>query len=189
MKVITTTGATLWLIAMGLLFWPDAAVAGDPSWRPTYDVAMRWLNFIILATVIVKYGRQPIKNFLKLKKEDVVSEIEGLDKEKEKILQAIEAAKEQEIENKKRFKALQDRLIAQGENRKQQLIAQAKQQSVVMLEEARRKMENRIVQANASLKMELLDMAIGQAIEKLPEVITDGDNQRLLDDYMAHLRT
>jgi hypothetical protein len=48
---------------------------------------------------------------------------------------------------------------------------------------------NRIVQAKAGLKMELLDIAIDQAMARLPVLITDGDNQRLLDDYMERLRT
>ena len=56
-----------------------------------------------------------------------------------------------------------------------------------MLEETRRKMENRIVQAKASLKMELLDMAIDQATAKLPGLMTAGDNQQLLDDYLSSL--
>lgn len=74
-----------------------------------------------------------------------------------------------------------------GETRKQQIVEQARQQSKIMLEETRRKMENRIVQAKASLKMELLDMAIDQAIVKLPAIMTAGDNQQLLDDYMSSL--
>ena len=104
-------------------------------------------------------------------------------------LDDIKTAKQQGVDNQARFKELKGRMIAQGEARKRQIIEQAKQQSVVMLEETRRKMENRIVQAKASLKMELLDMAIEQAQAKLPGIMTDGDNQRLLDDYMQHIHT
>ena len=32
-------------------------------------------------------------------------------------------------------------------------------------------------------------MAIDQAMKRLPEMITDGDNQRLLDEYMSSIRT
>jgi hypothetical protein len=35
--------------------------------------------------------------------------------------------------------------------------------------------------------MELLDMAIDQAMAKLPDIITAGDAQQLLDDYMNRL--
>ena len=148
---------------------------------------MRWVNFIILVAVIVKYAREPIKDFLNLQKSDIVSEIGELETEKDRIIGEIKALTQKGIENRVHFQELKDRLIAQGETRKQQIVEQARQQSAIMLEETRRKMENRIVQAKASLKMELLDMAIDQAKAKLPGVMTAGDNQQLLDDYLSSL--
>ena len=182
-------GAMVLFVGMSILILPNIATAADPSWRPAYDVALRWINFIILVAVIVKYAREPIKDFLKLRKADVVSQIDQLDHEKERILEEIKAAEKRGIENQARFTELKKRLVAQGETRKQQLIQQAKQQSTIMIEETRRKMENRIVQAKANLKMELLDVAIDQAIAKLPGEITEGDNQRFLDDYMHRLHS
>ena len=179
---LTTLFVGFYMVAL-----PEAAQAADPQWRPTYDVAMRWINFIILVAVIVKYAREPIKDFLKLQKSDIVSEIGELETEKAKIVSEIEAVKKKAIENRSHFHDLKDRLIAQGETRKQQIVEQAKQQSKIMLEETRRKMENRITQAKAGLQMELLDMAIDQATVKLPSVMTAGDAQQLLDDYMSSL--
>jgi F-type H+-transporting ATPase subunit b len=182
-------GATVLFVGLLMLLLPESAMAGDPEWRPVYDVAMRWVNFLILVAVIVKYGREPIKDFLKFKKEDMVAQIDALDSEKARILDDIKAAQMQGEANQVRFKEMKQRLIAQGETRKQQIIEQAKQQSAMMLEETRRKMENRIVQAKAGLKVELLDMAIDQATKQLPGMITDKDSQRLLDEYMSSIRT
>ena len=182
-------GATALLIGLLMILLPESAVAGDPGWRPAYDVVMRWVNFLILVAVIVKYGREPIKDFLKLKKEDMVAQIDELDSQKARILDDINAAQMKGEANQSRLKEMKQRLIAQGETRKQQIIEQAKQQSTLMLEETRRKMENRIVQAKAGLKIELLDMAIDQAMKRLPGAITDKDNQRLLDEYMSSIRT
>ncbi len=179
---VTTLFVGFYMVAL-----PVAAQAADPQWRPTYDVAMRWVNFIILVAVIVKYAREPIKDFLKLQKSDIVSEIGELETEKAKIVGDIKAVKQKAIESRSHFHDLKDRLIAQGETRKQQIVEQAKQQSKIMLEETRRKMENRITQAKAGLQMELLDMAIDQATVKLPSVMTAGDAQQLLDDYMSSL--
>ena len=39
------TGVMMLLMGMLVLLFPEGAVAGDPGWRPTYDVAMRWINF------------------------------------------------------------------------------------------------------------------------------------------------
>jgi F-type H+-transporting ATPase subunit b len=181
---VTTLFAGLIIVAL-----PVAAQAADAQWRPTYDLAMRWINFIILVAVIVKYAREPIKDFLKLQKSDIVSEISELETEKARIIREINKVKKKGAENRIHFQELKGRLIAQGETRKQQIVEQARQQSKIMLEETRRKMENRITQAQAGLKIELLDMAIDQAMVKLPDIITAGDNQQLLDDYMSSLHT
>ena len=181
---LCVTGLLVGFIMVAL---PAAVQAADAQWRPTYDVAMRWVNFIILVAVIVKYAREPIKDFLKLKKSDIVSELGELETEKARIISDIKVLKNKRAENRVHFQELKNRLIAQGETRKQQMVDQARQQSKIMLEESRRKMENRIIQAKAGLKMELLDLAIDQAMAKLPSVMNAGDTQQFLDDYMSSL--
>lgn len=186
---VGVTSVTLLVVGFISFFLPESAMAADPAWRPTYDLAMRWINFIILAAVIIKYAKEPIKDFLRLQKKDVVSEIESLDVEKTRILGEIEAAQQQGVENKIRLKELKERLISQGETRKQQIIQQAQQQSTIMLEEAQRKTENQLVQAKAQLKMELLDMAMEQAVLQLPELMTDEVNQQMVDSYMESIQS
>ena len=191
MKMTGYAGAAdvmILFVWLWLFLFPESAAAADPGWRPTYDIALRWVNFVILVAVIVKYSRDPIKNFLKLQKKDVASQVAELDSEKSRIMGEIKEVRKKGEANKIRLQEMKDRLIAQGETRKQQIINQAKQQSAVMLEETRRKLENRVFQAKAALKVELLDMAIEQAMAQLPGVVNDGDNQRLLDDYMKSLQ-
>lgn len=170
-----------------LLLLPGMAWAAGPGWRPTYDLAMKWVNFIILAAIIIKYAKEPLKNFLMQQKTDVVAEMDTLETEKARVIGEIGAAKAQAAENRLRFTEMKERLIAQGEARKQQIVDQSRRQGELMLEEARKKMETRILQAKDKLKMELADMAFEQAVQQLPRIISDADNQRLLDVYMAGL--
>ena len=150
MRLTERAGAlcvTSLLVGFIMVALPAAVQAADAQWRPTYDVAMRWVNFIILVAVIVKYGREPIKDFLKLQKSDIVSELGELETKKARIINDIKAVKKKGTENRIHFQELKSRLIAQGETRKQQIVEQARQQGKIMLEETRRKMENRITQA------------------------------------------
>lgn len=175
--------------AFMLVMMSSIAMAGEAQeWRPTYDLILRWVNFLILVAVIVKYAREPVRSFLNQQKADVASQIETLSTEKQNIFEEIQAAKEQATEREIRLKELQDRLISQGEAKKQQIIEQARQQSVVMIEETRKKMETRISQVKNQLKMELADLAFEQAEKKLPEIITESDNQRLLTFYMEGMQ-
>jgi len=188
MKAIDFGGIGRFLLIFGfLLLIPEMAMASGPAWRPTYDRVMMWVNFIILAAVIIKYAREPIKNFLKQQKAEVVSELGKMEAEKERILGEIKAANDKASRNKQRFQEMKERLIAQGEVKKRQIVEQAKQQSAIRLDETRKKMENRINQAKSALKMELADMAFEQALQQLPRIIDDRDNQRLLDMYMESM--
>lgn len=175
------------LVVFVLVMVPASAMAASPEWRPTYDLVMKWVNFIIFTAVIVKFARAPIKSFLKQQKGDVVSELDELEQEKSRIVGEIESADAQAKENKLRLEEMKTRLIAQGEVRKEQIVEQAQQQSAIMMEETRKKMETRILQAKDKLKMELADLAFEQAVQRLPQLITDDDNRRLLDNYMQGL--
>lgn len=175
-------------LAFLLTTLPAVAMAASPEWRPTYDKVMLWVNFAIFMGVAIKYGREPIKNFLKQQKEDIVSELDTLEIEKQRVLGEIQDAKTQAAESELRFAELKERLISQGEARKHKIVEQAKQQSSFMIEETRKKMENRLLQAKNQLKMELADMAFDQAMKTLPQIITESDNQRLLDIYMKGMK-
>lgn len=175
------------LVFLSLLFLPGMALASSPEWRANYDLVMKWINFIILAGVIFKYGRTPIKQFLTGQKEDLASEMQKLEEEKATCLSEISSAKIHAEENKQKLVAMKERLIAQGESRKQAIIDQAQSQGAIMIEAAHAKMETRILQAKNMLKLELADMAFDQAIDKLPGLITDADNQMFLDDYMKSM--
>jgi F-type H+-transporting ATPase subunit b len=178
-------GMLLPILLFLLVMLPGIAVAAGPSWRPTYDLVMRWVNFFILAGIIFKYGREPLKNFLAQQKEDVLKEIDTLEAEKERILGEIRSADQHVEENRQKLANTKERLIAQGESQKQRIIEQAQNQSTIMIDEARKKMENRILQAKEKLKMELADLAFDQALKQLPQVITDADNQHFFDAFMS----
>ena len=53
-----------------------------------------------------------------------------------------------------------------------------------MLESAKQKIESRIADAREVLKAELVDDAIALAMKKLPEIITDQDNQKFIDAFI-----
>ncbi|BBO83744.1 ATP synthase subunit b [Desulfosarcina ovata subsp. sediminis] len=145
---------------------------------------MKWVNFLILAGVIYKYGHKPFSKFIKGQKEDLSIKIDELESEKARVIGEINAAQTHTEENKQKLIEMKARLIAQGETRKQEIIDQARNQSGIMIEAARKKMENRIIQAKEKLKMELADLAFEQATQKLPQMITDADNQLFIDNYM-----
>ncbi len=73
--IFTTRLSFITLLSVVLLhFSGTIAMATETAtapWRETYDLVLRYINFIILVVIIVKYGKEPIKKFLKLQKDDI----------------------------------------------------------------------------------------------------------------------
>ena len=88
-------------------------------------------------------------------------------------------------ESQDRFVELKDRIVRQGERKKEEIIEDARQESRILLESAKRKIEYQFFQAQERLKGELIDAAIQLASQRLPTEITENDNQLILNQYIS----
>jgi F-type H+-transporting ATPase subunit b len=186
-KKILLTGSWLLICLIMLHLSAFEVLAADNSgdWRPIFDLVMRWVNFLILAFVLIKFSRAPIKKFLDGKQQDIADEIGGLEAEKEEMLRQIGDCKNQFENSQNRLSNLKKRIVAQGEKNKQLIIEAAEQESKILLQSAQQKINSRIVEARQELKSELVDAAIALAIKLLPKKITEEDNQKFIDAFMS----
>jgi F-type H+-transporting ATPase subunit b len=173
------------LILLHLSAFEVQAADSSGDWRPLFDLVMRWVNFLILAFLLIKFSRAPIKKFLADKKQELADEIGALEAEKEEILRQIEESKQQLKHSRERLSELKKRIVAQGEKNKQKMIAEAELEGKMMLKSAKEKMDHRIVEARQVLKMELIDTAMARAIEMLPGKITEEDNRKFIDVFVS----
>lgn len=155
------------------------------GWRATYDLAMRWVNFVILAAVIVKFMGRPLKDFLKGKQDEIAIEINRLEKEKQRLQDRVEETRKELLETSMRFEELKARVIRQGEKTKQQIIDDAQLETRLLMESARRMIDNRLNQARLDLRGEIIDLAFSRALKHLPAEMTDEDNHQLVQQFIA----
>ncbi|MDZ7580520.1 MAG: ATP synthase F0 subunit B [Deltaproteobacteria bacterium] len=163
------------------------AAEGGGGWRPTYDLIMKWVNFGILAFIFFKFARQPLKNFLSDKSNEVSLQIEKLEGEKDRLSQRVREAETELEENVVRLEELKERIVQMGERRKLEIIEAARQESRMLIESAKHRMEGRIISARNALRTEMVDAAAEKALEKLPGLVTADDNQRLLEQFIAQV--
>ena len=173
------------LLMLHLSAFEVLAADNSGDWRPLFDLVMRWVNFLILAFLLIKFSRAPIKKFFDGKKQDIADEIGGLEADKEEMLRQIGESKKQLENSQDRLSELKKRIIAQGEKNRQKIIEEAEQESKIMLLSAQQKINSRIVDARQELKSELVDAAIALATKLLPEKITEDDNQKFIDAFIS----
>ncbi len=172
-------------IAVHILGTEAIASENSDSWRGTYDTVMLWVNFGILAFIIIKFGRVPIMNFLRGQKAELSHEISALEEEKEAALTKIRDASEALDESDAHFEQLRQKFVDQGEKKRQEIIEDAQHQSQLMLEAAKQKVDSQILQAKKTFRSELIDSAIDLATKRISKEIIEDDHQKLVDDYLA----
>ncbi len=173
------------VIAGFVLSSTDALAAEDiKNWRSTFDLVMRWLNFVIIAFVLVKFGRKPIKDFLENRKEEIDYKIKKFEKQKQAAEEKIEETAKMLEDSRDRLEKIKKRIVEDGEKKKQHIIAQAQQESRILLEGTQRRIQNQIVEARNLIRSELIDSAITLAEKRLPKEITADDEHKLIERYM-----
>jgi F-type H+-transporting ATPase subunit b len=184
-QIVIFSSYLIFVITVLLVCCPDALAAeATQDWRSVFDLVMRWLNFAIIAFVLVKFGRKPIKDFLANRREEIDYQIKKYEQQKKAAEEKVHEAKEMLNDSVARFEKVKQRIIEDGEKRKQQIIEDARKESNILLEGAQRKIQNQIVEARNIIRAELIDSAIALAEKKLPEEITATDEQRLTERYM-----
>jgi len=179
------------VVAIGLLAGANDAwaAASGGDWRPIYDLAMRWVNFIILAFILVKFGRAPLKNFLQHRQADIASQIEDLEQEKAAVLAEVDQNLKALDASQERFESMKTRIMRQGEKRKQELIEAGKMESTILIDGAKRKIQNQMFIAQERLRAELIDAAFGIALERLPALVGAADNERKIEEFYTQVST
>jgi F-type H+-transporting ATPase subunit b len=174
-------------VVIGILLLSTEASAADNSgdWRPIFDLVMRWLNFGIIVFILVKYARTPIKDFLLSRREEVARDIEMVEEKKEAANKKIQDAARMLDESEVRFARVKERIIQEGQTKKQKLIEDAQQESKILLESTMKKIENQLLVAKSAFKSELVDTAISLAMKRLPDEITTEDNQQFTHQFLT----
>lgn len=180
------------LLAAGIawiLFSGPCAFAGETpgTWRPIYDLVMRWVNFLILAFVIVKFGRAPLMNFLRGEEERIDNDIRELEQEKEKALKKVKETEKMLSASHEHSKVITDRIVQQGERKRQAIIEEAQKESRLMIKNAQRKADSMLLTAKERFRAELVDEAIFVATERLTAEITPKDGEKMVQNYMASI--
>jgi F-type H+-transporting ATPase subunit b len=180
-----------WIFYLVLLMTSTEALGAETSasWRPTYDLVMRWLNFGIMVILFFKYARKPLTAFLKGKSRQIEESIKRVEEEKETIKTRIDEIVNERKKGRDHLQQIRDRFISQGELKKQKIIDDAKKESHRLLESAQRKIEYQIITARDRLQVEMVDQAIDLAIQKLPQRMTDQDTQTSLNVYLDGLHS
>jgi F-type H+-transporting ATPase subunit b len=152
--------------------------------RATWDLFMRWVNFLILAGLIVKYARTPVANFLKGQQAETARSIQRMEEKKRDAEEIIREGKSKLQDSKAQIERIAERMVSEGRRRKTEMIEDAKKESRMLLDSAQTRIEHQIQEASRTIRGELIEAAVEKTLIKLPKMISEKDNERMIDLWM-----
>ncbi len=176
------TAITLWGLGEA---WASSTIFGIE--RSLWDLAWRWINFGILVYFIMKYLKGPVVKFIQGRRESIAEVFGGL-KEKEEALhrrrqeqEALLAQLDEKIASIKAYyheigREEKERILAQAERVRRQILEDAKIAAVREFEEAKKR-----------FRAEVVEKAVALAEERIRKKITKKDQRQLVDAYVLQL--
>jgi F-type H+-transporting ATPase subunit b len=188
-RLIKASWLLVLVLVMGLVCFTPETLAADSagSWRSKYDLVMRYLNFLILAFVLVKFGKNPLMNVLRQRKEEMQKEIKKAEEQRKDAEAKANDLRRQIEDNVAHMEEFKQKVINRGETRKKEIIQEARSESKILLMEAKRRIDTQILSTKRMFQIEMIDEAMKTVFEKLPQHITQADNQKFLDQYITHV--
>jgi F-type H+-transporting ATPase subunit b len=186
-------GIVIFILLAGAFWCVMAGVAGAAEsqeahsslfTRATWDLFMRWVNFLILAGLIVKYARTPVANFLKGQQAETARSIQRMEEKKRDAEEIIREGKSKLQDSKAQIERIAERMVSEGRRRKTEMIEDAKKESRMLLDSAQTRIEHQIQEASRTIRGELIEAAVEKTLIKLPKMISEKDNERMIDLWM-----
>jgi F-type H+-transporting ATPase subunit b len=179
--------ASIFLSACGISVVWAAETHGGSSWRETYDPIMKWVNFAILLFVIVKYAGPPLMNFLRAQGRDIEREMAKIETYKAEILHQLKQVQQKLSQSDARMAEIRERIIEEGKRRKAALLQEAEAESQRLIASAAKKSEAYLLEAKRKLQEEMVDMATDRALELLPSIVKNEDREKMVASYLGQI--
>ena len=168
-----------------MFFAANAFAAGTPSWRPTYDFVMRWVNFAIMAFLFAKFAWGPLTRWLKGQGDEVAAQLRDMEEKKQTIIAKMAETREQIQQRAQYLEDLMTRTTEAAKQDKDRIVELAKAEGAQMIRDAKQRADYQIAAAKKNFRAELIEEAVELAAQKLPTVISSEDESRLQEDYLS----
>jgi F-type H+-transporting ATPase subunit b len=163
-----------------------AEEAGGGIWE---DYRWKLLNFAILVFVLVWFARKPLKDYLKKRTEVIEKTLKEATEAKELAQKALSEVEERLKLKDKEIEDILSRSKGSAETEKDLLIKQGEQMREKILEQAKNNIEYELRLAKESIKAEAAGIALELAEKKLKDKLTKEEQIRLIEESLKRMET
>jgi F-type H+-transporting ATPase subunit b len=145
------------------------------------------INFALFAYVVVRFGRKPLQEALKNRKQTIMKEIDAATKMRNDASERLEKYEDKLKHIDDEMERIRDDFRAQGEREKERILAEAREKKERMLKDAQFMIEQEVKQMRNVLMRDTVEAAIKAAETLLESKVSAADHDRISEDYVKQL--
>jgi F-type H+-transporting ATPase subunit b len=175
-----------WRLTPTLWRYENAKDKCDPHNEPVPLLAPV-INFSILVFVLFRFGRKPLREALKRRKEGIMKDIDEASRIKEKAEDRLDQY-ESDLEHlDDKLVALREQYAAEAADEKKTVVADAGEARDRMMADAEFRVQQDAKTARDELSREAMVEALAAAEALLAKRVTQADHDRLAEEYLTHI--
>ncbi|MCK4390566.1 MAG: ATP synthase F0 subunit B [Desulfobacterales bacterium] len=175
-------------LAFGLV-WASSDAEGEHGEHAAKgkgkDLALRIMNFTVLAGVLIYLLRKPVAKGLESRRQGIKDQLDDLEGQKQEAGRRLAEYKERLSLLDQEVEKIVAEYIREGETAKAKIIEEAKVAVEKLQEQAKKNIEHEFHKAKQQLKAEMAEEAVTMAEELIKKHINDTDQERLIDEYLT----
>lgn len=174
-------------LALAIALAPAAAHASGPAEEAFFDIVLKGLNLVLIAGVIVYFGRDPIRRFFSGRRQTITHDLDQASK-------LLSDAERKYAEWEQRMAGLDAELAEirqqtrdMAELERQRILADTVASAERMRRDTAAALEQELRRARAELRAEAADLAVTLAGRLLRDRITPADGEKMIDEFVTKL--
>jgi len=185
---------TPWIASIGLLLTTlvvagvaQAAGGGDGDHDPVTEALFQGLNLAIILGVLFYFGRTPVREFFHSRREGIQTDLA-------EAAELLQAAEQRNAELQRRLvdlssevEEIREAATRRAEDESERILADARATAERIRRDASAAVDQELRRAQAELREEAADLALEIAATKLAENVSDGDRERLMDEFITRV--
>ncbi len=177
------------LVTVHLSLFTDIAFAAEGGEHAFAWKELIWpgINFAILVLILVKFGRKPIKEFLKKRTELIEKSLKEAAEAKELAQKALVEVKERLKNTDREVEEIVNAAKRAGEKEKAALIAEGEKLKNKILEQTEANIAFELQKAKKAIKSEASLAALELAEKQIKEQLGKEGQLSLIDEYIKKL--
>jgi F-type H+-transporting ATPase subunit b len=164
--------------------WASTAAEAEHHGPSITDVGWPLANFIIYAFIIVKFAFPLARDFIKTRREEILSTITQASARKQAAEALVSEYKTKLAGLDKEIQSIRASLRDEGEREKSKLLGEAQALAVRIKEDARFLADQGVKVARQKLREEMANQAEATARELVQRNLSGADQSRLVQDFI-----